>query len=787
VTQRSACEHPSELSLMIVTPYVPPHLGGVETYVLNLARELVRQHGVKVVLAATAAKDVDVSNTEKLFAGVDGLQLRWLPAFAKVSNTPIGVGWARRLRQLAREEKVDLVNAHAPVPFVADIAARACSGLPFVLTYHSGPMRKGRWWIDAGLRAYERWILTDTMGRADAVISASTYVSNSHRPTTAPIREIIHPAIDATLFCPGGAPESEFAVLFVGTLTAATRYKGLETLLNAIRIMRVRGIRARLEVVGDGEDRPRYQRMARELQIDDWVTFAGMRHGHDLVEAYRRNAVLAVPSVFDNFPTVALEAMACGRPVVASDIGALADLVIDGKTGFRVPPADPDALADRLATLLGRGEYLAQLGSEGRRFVLSGATIEAQARHTFEVFRRVLDRRDVDTVRVAVVAPHYPPRVGGVERYVNTVVLALRDSPRHDVIVVTASESRRFVVESQDGITIFRLPTLFTLSDTPIHPFWLVQLRRLLNRLNIDVIHAHAPVPGLADAAAFTGGPRPVVLTYHSGSLVKGIRSVDWFLSRYEKHLLPRVFARCAALGAVSPVSTSYATGRATLVPPGVDTAVFSPASAELRRGPTVLYVGRMDRSSRWKGVDILLRAMVLLRSQLPDVQLDLVGAGDAVPEIQSLARSLGIDQAINWRGVLDGEALVEQYRQAGVVVLPSTTESESFGMVLIEAMACGCPVVGSDVGGIPYVIRSHIDGLLVPPGEPKALADACLSIFEDPAMAAELGKQGRVIAEKRWDWSKRIIPIIDLLDSALNGVQETDSDSHRLDAARRS
>ena len=231
----------------------------------------------------------------------------------------------------------------------------------------------------------------------------------------APIREIIHPAIDPVLFSPSGAPHSPSSVLFVGTLTTATRYKGLATLLHAIRILRTRGVPAVLEVVGDGDDLRRYQEMARQLGIDAHVTFSGMLRGQSLVDAYRRNAVLAVPSVHDNFPTVALEAMACGRPVVASDVGALRDLVIDGQTGFIVPAADPGALADRLADIVSGGDVASRMGREGRRFVESEATVEAQARRTLNVFERVLHRRNPRTLRVAVVAPHFPPRIGGVE------------------------------------------------------------------------------------------------------------------------------------------------------------------------------------------------------------------------------------------------------------------------------------------------------------------------------------------------------------------------------------
>ena len=137
-------------------------------------------------------------------------------------------------------------------------------------------------------------------------------------------------------------------------------------------------------------------------------------------------------------------------------------------------------------------------------------------------------------------------------------------------------------------------------------------------------------MPGLADVAAFTS-PAPVVMTYHSGSLVKGGHPVDGLLRAYERHVLPRVFDRCAELVAVSPVSMAHATGRADLVPPGVDTALFTPPAAAAPREPRVLYVGRVERTSRWKGLHVLVESLVRLRELVPDVGLDVVGDGDDV------------------------------------------------------------------------------------------------------------------------------------------------------------
>ena len=356
------------------------------------------------------------------------------------------------------------------------------------------------------------------------------------------------------------------------------------------------------------------------------------------------------------------------------------------------------------------------------------------------------------TTRVALVTPRFPPDVGGLEGYVARVAETLRASDRHEVTVVTTSDSRRTTREHWRGIPVIRLGTWLTVSNTRVNPLWWGQLRRLLTRLDVDVVNAHAPTPGLADLAALTS-PVPVVLTYHAGSLVKGDHPADVLLRAYERHVLPRVFAGCAELVAVSPTSRTHATGRAHLVPPGVDTAAFTPPSGP-NRPPRVLYVGRVERTSRWKGLPVLLEALVRLRDRVPGVRLDLVGGGDDVAVLQRLAERLGVGRLVDWHGAVEHYALPPFYRRAAVTVLPSTTESESFGMTLVEAMACGCPVVGTRVGGIPFVVREGVDGLLVQPGDPEGLADALAAVLTDPRRAASLGAAGRRAAEDRWDWT---------------------------------
>lgn len=344
--------------------------------------------------------------------------------------------------------------------------------------------------------------------------------------------------------------------------------------------------------------------------------------------------------------------------------------------------------------------------------------------------------------RVAVLTPRFPPDAGGVEEYAAWVARSLRDAG-HEVTVVTTGP--RAARETHDGIPVIRLRSWLTLSNTPLNPLWWWQVRRLLRRLDVDVVNAHAPVPGLADIAAFTA-PVPVVLTYHAGSLVKGDHPVDPVLRAYERHVLPRVFARSRELIAVSPTSLAHAAGRAHLVPPGVDTGLFTPPPAGSPRERRVLYVGRVERTSRWKGLQVLVDALPRLRELVPDVRLEVVGDGDDVETLQKQAAERGVADIVDWRGRVDHHRLPDHYRSAGVTVLPSLTEAESFGMALAEAIACGCPVVGSAVGGIPFVVRDGEDGRLVRPGDPEALARALADVLTGDVRPGPT----------RWDWRQQ-------------------------------
>ena len=190
---------------------------------------------------------------------------------------------------------------------------------------------------------------------------------------------------------------------------------------------------------------------------------------------------------------------------------------------------------------------------------------------------------------------------------------------------------------------------------------------------------------------------------------------------------------------------------RAWIVPPGVDAQRFSPQGSPVPG--RILFVGPLSKRYRWKGIDVLWRAFGLLRRHLPHAQLAIVGGGDQFPRYAEKARQL--DGAVELLGRLPEDRLIDEYRKASVVVLPSTSDAESFGMVLAEANACGRPVVGSNIGGIPNFVREGNNGLLAIPRDPFSLAEKLLAVLSDEEAAHRMGMMGRERVIREHDWDK--------------------------------
>lgn len=356
-------------------------------------------------------------------------------------------------------------------------------------------------------------------------------------------------------------------------------------------------------------------------------------------------------------------------------------------------------------------------------------------------------------MRILAVTPYYSPDGGGLERYAHEILRRLARGP--DAVRVLAF-GQDDGASDQDGVEVHRVRPLVRVSNTPVHPGFTARTAQAIAAFDADVVVAHTPVPFPAEMAYWAAerAGLPFVVTYHAGRLRGGSVALD-AVAAVDRHTFERrMLAGAARLIAVSPFVRDHALGRhrdrVTVVPPGVDADRFAPGGPP--SGSEILFVGPLSDAYRWKGVDVLWHALDQVVERVPDVRLRLVGTGDRVDEFHARAKRASFDVELSGRVAED--KLVDAYRRAAVTVLPSTTDAESFGMVLAEANACGRPVVASRVGGVPGFVRDGENGLLATPGDAADLADRIVAVLQDPDRARAMGAAGRrrVVADHDWD-----------------------------------
>jgi len=192
-------------------------------------------------------------------------------------------------------------------------------------------------------------------------------------------------------------------------------------------------------------------------------------------------------------------------------------------------------------------------------------------------------------------------------------------------------------------------------------------------------------------------------------------------------------------------VALGLAADRLTIIPNGVDTTAFRPVPVE--REPMILYVGSLIER---KGLDSLLPAFAAVHGRVPTAKLLIIGEGPEADALRAMGEDLGIADQVTWLPFLPQADVRAWMQRARVLVLPSTEEGQ--GVVLLEAMACGTPVVGSRVGGIQDVITSDV-GALVAPASPVELAEALIDLLDDAERWGSASQAARQRAVTSYDW----------------------------------
>jgi glycosyltransferase involved in cell wall biosynthesis len=372
---------------------------------------------------------------------------------------------------------------------------------------------------------------------------------------------------------------------------------------------------------------------------------------------------------------------------------------------------------------------------------------------------------DAALVRIAHLTATFPPYPGGAG---NTAFrFAAGQAERgHDVEVFTAPAPGE--APEPGAAVVHRIDPVFAIGNAPLIP----SLARIEG---FDVVHLHYPFIFGAELTLLgrlsRARRRQALLVHYKNRLVAGgPRGVLFDI--YEHSVAPaliRAADRVCVLSADHAESVPYlrrtaarAPGKLAEMPNGVDTDAFSPGADDegMRRtlgipdeATVVAFVATLDRAHHFKRLDVAIDAI----AHLPGEQIHLMVAGDGElrAEFEERARRAGLASRVHFLGAVPHARLPHVLRAADIFLL-TTEPPESFGIVLIEAMACGLPVIATDYPGVRAVISDGEDGLLVRRDDPAAVADAITSLgLADPDRRAGMGAAGRVKAQASWTWPR--------------------------------
>jgi teichuronic acid biosynthesis glycosyltransferase TuaC len=354
-----------------------------------------------------------------------------------------------------------------------------------------------------------------------------------------------------------------------------------------------------------------------------------------------------------------------------------------------------------------------------------------------------------------------------------------------DIEVISPHAQDCRYVEQWDGMEISRFPYFYPprleklcygagiLKNVRQEPWLLLQLPTLflaevlftlwvLKKRHFDVLHAHWSLPqGLTGVVCKRFLGIPLVVTIH-GSDVFGLKR-PW-LKRANEGVMKYADACTVNSRATERfVAEASQRGDIQIIPMGVDLEQFQKSkdvgglSPPLRReAQTILFVGRLID---WKGVEFLIRAIPKVLGQNPHTRVLIIGSGPERGRLIDLAGRLNLRDAVEFKEQVPQKELVGYYSLADVFVLPSIRnekgETEGLGVVLLEAMACGVPVIGSRVGGIPDIIKHGDTGLLIREKDPDDLSEKLILLLSDRTLRERLIQKGQEFVEENFSWDK--------------------------------
>ena len=652
-----------------------------------------------------------------------------------------------KVAKILRDQKVDIIHTHNTQPFVDGTIAALLSGVRTIVhTDHS------REFPDKRRYMFAEWLMSHF---AYKVVGVSEPTSRDliRYEKISPTKVItIRNGIDGSKFEVSIDKEKKKKELgitndgpIIGLGVRLTKAKGITYLLQAMPEILKAYPDTTLVIAGKGDYESRLKKEVRDRGIDKNVLFIGPRL--DMPELLKLLDLYVLPSLWEGLPIAILEAMAAGCPVVVTNVGGNYIAIQHGENGSLVESKSPDLLASEIIRVLDDDGLRVNYARKSAQRFKENFSAEVMTQHYQKLYLREKEPK-AKAKKIKLMQITHDLAIGGLQQVVVNICKTI-DRDMFDISVLCLRNLGDFAPEIKEmGINVRLLPQ----KRNGVDYFAFLKVAKILLDEKIDVIHTHNTQPFIdGTLGALLTGVKTIVHTDHSREYPDKRRYMfsEWLMSRFAYKMVGVSEPTRQDLIKYEKISPK----RVITIINGIDGSKFFTGIDKERKkkelgitngGPII---GLGVRLSKQKGITYLLQAMPEIIKAYPDITLVIAGEGDYGERLKREARDRGIDKNVVFIGPrLD---MPEVLKLFDLYVLPSLWEG--LPMVLLEAMAAGCPVVATNVGGNYMAIQHGENGSLIEPKNPALLASEVIRVLGNEELRMNYARNGIELFKKKF------------------------------------
>jgi glycosyltransferase involved in cell wall biosynthesis len=349
-------------------------------------------------------------------------------------------------------------------------------------------------------------------------------------------------------------------------------------------------------------------------------------------------------------------------------------------------------------------------------------------------------------MKLLVVTPYFYPKSGGLENYAYKFCEALQRLYNWRIVIVTSNhKSKKDNIEFVNGMKVYRLGPMYRLSNTPVNPFWIKSIKAIIKQERPDLINAHTPVPFIADVAAIVSGKIPFFVTYHAYTLKKQSSPLLNIITTLYKYFENLLFQRADKIIVVSDaikdaIPSRFSKKVVTINNSLPKNEIPGRITNDTKKSHSLVFIGNLDKSHNWKGLDSLLLAM---KSIAKNTTLTVIGDGNAKETYKKAAQQYGIKNRVKFVGKKTGQAKNKILEKAMIGIICPKTSNDAFPTVALEYWAYSLPIIASDIEPLNKIFSHKKTAFLVDSKDSKKLATATEVILKNIKLQKDMGKMG--------------------------------------------